>query len=144
MKVRSTKIAPLPKRGLLKAVFDTIEGLGGASEQEVYKYLPAAITVSNQVVTHKKLKASLVSGVYRGFLIHDSANHKYRIAPMSYYKARMEYIDNLEHQHTQPRRMADKLPEPERGDDLPVAWWVILIIFIAMSSFLAGFVVGVL
>ena len=142
MKTRSKKIAPQPKRGLLKAVFDTVEGLGGASETEVYKYLPAAITASSQVVTHKKLKAALTSAVYRGFLIYDPANRKFRIAPMTYYKARVEYMDNLELKP--PRIKARETVEIDTVTDLPVAWWVILLMFVSLSSFLAGYVVGVL
>jgi hypothetical protein len=87
--------APLPKRGIIRAVVETVQGLGGATEQQVYKYLPASILKSDQVITHKKLKSALISGVYRGYLVHDPKLNQYKLAPMSYFQERCKYFDTL-------------------------------------------------
>lgn len=88
-----TRRAPAPKHGLQRAVFKTVEALERATEKAVYEMIPAAITQGNQVVSHKKLLRSLKNGVYRGYFITEK--NIFRIAPLSYYQARQEYIKNL-------------------------------------------------
>lgn len=87
--------APSPSHGLIKAVYETVDALGGGTEKQVYKYLPAAILDSKQITTHKRLTKVLKSAVYRGYLIHDSGTDSYRVAPKSYYDARVKYVLSL-------------------------------------------------
>lgn len=88
-----TRRAPVPKHGLQRAVFRTVEALERATENAVYEMLPAAITKGNQIITHKKLLRSLKNGVYRGYFMTDKG--VYSIAPLAYYNARQIYIDGL-------------------------------------------------
>ena len=135
--------APLPKRGIIRAVVETVQGLGGATEGQVYKYLPASITNSNQVITHKKLKAALISGVYRGYLVHDPDNDHYKLAPLAYYQARCKYFDELPSSdgRAPTNRLEPKIDMP----DIPLVWsgWMPLIIIASIAwGFLAGLYVG--
>ena len=88
--------APRPQRGLIKAVYDTIEACGGADFEQIRKYLPAAIEHINQVVTKKKIEKILYNAVYHGYLVHDNTgvtNKGYwKIAPLSYYNIRHAII----------------------------------------------------
>ena len=88
-----TRRAPPPTKGLTKALYETIHALGGAKEGEIRAFLPAAITDSSQVATKKKIATALKNAVYWGYLITDGAY--YRIAPLSYYKSRQQYIREL-------------------------------------------------
>jgi hypothetical protein len=97
-KVASTAVdgkafAPAPKYGLLRAIYETIDGLGGATEAQVRKYLPAVVSKSNQIATKKKVHKTIWSGKYRGYFIKDGAY--WRIAPLSYYLDRQKREEGL-------------------------------------------------
>ncbi len=97
--------APRPKRGLTRALYDTVEACGGADFSTVRKYLPAAVENISQIISRKKIERGLYDAVYRGYLIHDSAHKMWRIAPHSYWEARQEYLEQLHsHPHVQGRK----------------------------------------
>jgi hypothetical protein len=141
---KTTK-APAPKRGLSLAIFETIDGLGGATLAQVKRYLPAAITETNQVASPKKLLTALQNGIYRGYFISDGKI--FRIAPRSYYNARQAYMNSLKGRradHTpefRPTKLPD-LPEAKTGSDsLQINWWLLLLV--AVLSGWTGVLVGV-
>ena len=68
---KGTEYAPRPNRGLIRAVYDTVEACGGGGITTIRKYLPAAIDNISQVLTRRKVQSTLYNAVYRGYLIHD-------------------------------------------------------------------------
>jgi len=99
--------APEPSFGLVLAVYRTVEAYGLASESEVYELLPAAIEKSSQVVTKKKVHATLYSAVYAGYLCTDKG--KYKVAPIEYYTARQRIIAALDGKKRAPRKNPSQL-----------------------------------
>lgn len=85
--------APLPGRGVSRAVCEVVQGLGGGDMPTIRKYLPAALTSGAKMPTNKQLKCSLDNNVYRGYLMksHSSGTVIYNIAPLEYYKVRREH-----------------------------------------------------
>ena len=95
--------APRPKYGLARALYEVVDACGGATFEQIVKYLPAAIIDAKQVASRKKIAHNLYHCVYRGYLVHqgearyktaDTKGHWF-IAPLSYYNARQQYLDDL-------------------------------------------------
>lgn len=130
--------APAPKRGMLRAVYDTVEALGGGTVANIKEYLPAAITESSQVVTKKKLEKYLYAAVYNGYLITQGGY--YRIAPKSYYEARQKII----------KEQKDRVVSKKPGEDAPPhefivyrpLWHWALIISVGVAAFSSGMMIG--
>lgn len=138
-----SKVAPRPTRGLLRAIYDTVDACGGANFKTVRKYLPAAIEDIGQVVSKKKIERCLYNAVYRGYLIHDSDHAMWKIAPVSYYVARQEHLAEIEaHVHRDGK-------QKDRGHELkviprqPLTFSQVHLLLAAVGgAFLLGFLLG--
>lgn len=84
--------APRPKRGLVLALYETLEALGKPSDVEaVRKLLPAAISDSSQIASKAKLLKRLENGAYYGYFQKVGDEH-YKIASKEYFEARQQQM----------------------------------------------------
>ena len=90
--------APRPHHGLIRALYDTVDACGGATLDQIRRYLPAAIDNISQVMRKNRLKKALYNAVYRGYLIHDDTKDEeyWHVAPIDYYNARQEHVKEIE------------------------------------------------
>jgi hypothetical protein len=136
------KKAPLPQRGVSKALYETVESMAGpATFREVWDLLPAAIDSSSQIGTKKKILQSLQGMVYRGYFVHDENGGRWNIAPLSYYEARQQYIHDLGEAHDNKGDKPKKPLTPSIPEQQMHRMW--LMIGLA-CGFLAGFIFGAL
>jgi len=136
------KLAPSPHRGLIKAIYDTIEACGGADLKQIKKYLPAAIDNSSQIASTKKIEKALYACVYRGYLVHNPQNDYWAIAPLSYYKTRQEVLKDLKDHPKRSGILQPRFPfEADRPRFFSHEQWH-SVIAIAAVAFILGFVVG--
>jgi len=135
------KFAPSPHRGLIKALYDTIDACGGADLRQIKKYLPAAIDSSSQVASTKKIEKSLYSAVYRGYLVHSPQNDYWKIAPLSYYNARQQVMQDLKDNPTQTGLRRRIQLEVDQSRFFTHEQWH-TIIAITTVAFILGFAVG--
>jgi len=136
------KLAPSPHRGLIKALYDTIDACGGADLRQIKKYLPAAIDSSSQVASTRKIEKSLYSAVYRGYLVHNPQNDYWKIAPISYYNERQRVMQDLKDHPTSHTGMRKRLQmEVDQSRFFSHEQWH-TIIAITTVAFILGFVVG--
>lgn len=133
--VNDTKLAPKPNHGVVAAIYEVVEALGGATEEQVYRYLPAAIK-DDKKVTHRVLSKQLYNAVYRGYLIHTPDGY-YKIAPMSYYISRNAFVRK---QVQDSRKRSGKNVDPRRVVHLPVPGWKLATLF--FGGFLLGWMLG--
>lgn len=136
------KFAPSPHRGLVKALYETVDACGGADITQIKKYLPAAIENINQVLTTSKIEKSLYNAVYRGYLVHNPSTGYWQVAPISYYKARQEVIKDIESRTNRdgvPKRR-EPLQIQSHGFFTFHQWYAI--ISMMCVAFVFGFVVG--
>lgn len=130
--------APKPSRGLQLAVYETIDGLGGANYKQLKKYLPAAITKANQVATKKQLDYSISNGLYRGYFIE--RNKHYYIAPIEIYQIRQAHIKKVKGKHTVAKK-SKPTPNLEYVINRPFWHWMVVTPLFA-TWFVLGVVVG--
>ena len=140
-------VAPQPVRGLAKLVYQVVKELGGASEQQIKKYLPAVTDDADQYINKKKFDACLYSCVYSGYLITDGS--KYRIAPRSYYEARQEVVASNKARHLSGETKRDpKETIRERFVyERPLwHWWILASVGVitACVGYIGGLVTGLL
>jgi hypothetical protein len=112
LKLVDDKYAPRPHHGLMRAVYDTVDACGGANLKQIKQYLPAAIDNIGQVLKKGRLNRSLYHAVYRGYLVHDGKSGYWKIAPMSYYKARQDHCDELAEARTMRGGTPGKVDNP--------------------------------
>lgn len=143
----SGKRAPSPARkGLMRAIYDTVDALGGASKQQIRKYLPAAIDDISGLVSTKKLDRAIYSSVYDGYLIHNPDNDKYFIAPIDYYKSRRDWLAKCRERST-PGAHAGKKPSAalvESRPSLITRTIKVLFVLSVTWAFTFGILVGML
>jgi hypothetical protein len=133
--------APRPKRGLTRALYDTVEACGGADYATVRKYLPAAVENITQIISRKKIERGLYDAVYRGYLIHDSAHKMWRVAPASYYEVRQDYLTTL-HSHPHEKR-GERGPYETVIPRQPLTFGQVhLLISMVAGAFVVGFIFG--
>lgn len=138
-----SKVAPRPTRGLLRAVYDTIDACGGADFKTVRKYLPAAIEDISQVVSKKKIERCLYNAVYRGYLIHDSDHEVWKIAPVSYYVARQEHLAEIEAHVVRAGKYKDRGHELKVIPRQPLTFSQVHLLLAAVGgAFLVGLLCG--
>lgn len=136
------KLAPSPHRGLIKALYETVDACGGANMGQIKKYLPAAIDNFSQVATTKKIEKSLYSAVYRGYLVHSPTNDYWKIAPLSYYKERQRIMQQLKDNPTSHTGIRERLKlEVDQTRFFTHEQWH-TIIAITTVAFILGFAVG--
>jgi len=159
----SSKQAPAPKRGFIRAVYETIDGLGGANEAQIRKYLPAAVTQTNQIATKKQLHQALSNGVGRGYFIHDGKFKMYRIAPISYYNERRRVVRGYKRSDSSKGKAihmpefeapawVTKQPEFEAPESvftpppqqLPIKWLAVAFLLGSVWGFSIGLVTAIL
>lgn len=94
--LKSKAKAPEPKlRSASKYVYRVIKELGGATPMDVAKYLPALDEWpprKNIKVTQKRVRQWMKGMVHNGYLILDSSNDHYYVAPKAYYDERQRMI----------------------------------------------------
>jgi hypothetical protein len=138
------KTAPRPsRRGLMRAIYETVEALGGATPQQILKYLPAAIDDITGIIKGNKLKRAIYSSVYDGYLIHNKENDHYYIAPIDYYEQRQKWLKECQ---KRSRKGVKKVRHRESYDShtpviIPFAY-KLLIALLCGVSFCAGILVG--
>lgn len=140
------KRAPSPTRkGLMRAIYETVDALGGASRHQIEKYLPAAIDDIKGLVRRKQLDRAIYSCVYDGYLIHNPDNDRYYVAPIDYYKARREWLQECS---ARSRVGVKKRKGSKHVDDHPPPWnsfaHRILVVSLCALCFAAGVVVGII
>lgn len=114
---RDDEQAPPPQRGLMRAVFETVDANKGPTDMRAIKeLLPAAITDTSMFRQHQIDKA-LYALVYRGHLvtIEDGATVKWKVAPISYYEARRRYIENRPADHGLGQKIAKARRAARKG-----------------------------
>ena len=137
------KLAPPPKKGLALAVYNTIDAMAGeATQHEIEALLPAEITESHQI-GRKRIYNSLHYLKNYGYVVHNPGSDKWRIAPLSYFKAREQWRNDpdREPKYRAPRRKkADRLDLSEkvvyRHD------WMYTALF-ATTAFAVGVFIGI-
>lgn len=140
-----TTVAPQPRRGLAKLVYQVVSELGGASEAQIKKYLPVVAENVDDLLNKKKFESCLYSCVYSGYLITDGS--KYRIAPLDYYEARQEIVSRP--RSVEPKKRSPKRKHPEHPIEYvrPLwHWWILASVGVitACVGFLAGLILGLL
>lgn len=141
---KSKGTAPSPSRGLIKAVYYCVAELGGATYDQVRRYLPAAIDSASQIATPAKLERCLKNAVYRGYLIHDSTDH-FRVAPIEYYEERQRYLQEVEARTVRdgvPKKKI-RMPVQEFIYARPMWHWSV-IVGVGLGGFMAGWFFGVM
>ena len=130
--------APLPNKGLTKAVCECVDALGEATASEVRRMLPAAITDGSQIVSMRKLEKTLYNAKYRGYLIHNPKTDTYKRAPMAYYEARVEQCTRQQRESYARRLLgkARRKPQPVM-QPRPFWHWAVL-----AATFIAGALAG--
>lgn len=137
-------LAPSPQRGLAKAVFTTVEAIGGnANMKQVLDLLPAAIEDSTSI-GKKRVYDALHYCKNAGYLVHEPKSDTWRIAPMSYYEARQKWrLDPTRDKRT--RRQGARAINPSTPEPLTIRevdW--LFTTTLAVITFLAGAVLGFL
>lgn len=143
-------VAPEPRRGLAKLVYQVVKELGGASTHQIKKYLPAVTDDVDKYINTKKFDACLYSCVYSGYLITDG--DKYRIAPKSYFDARQVIVANNKDRHlsgeARKYKQQRKHPQPDNIEYVRPLWhWTLLGsvgVITACFGFIAGLLTGLL
>jgi len=135
------RLAPSPHRGLIKAIYDTVDACGGADLRQIKKYLPAAIDNVTQIATTRKIEKSLYAAVYRGYLVHNPQSDYWKIAPLSYYNERQRVMqENKDHPNRGALRRRIRLEVDQSRFFSHEQWHTI--IAIAAVAFILGFVAG--
>ncbi len=147
------ELAPKPRAGLVKIIYEILEALGQAHYRKIKEYIPAAVTKASQVTTEVKLKRCLYNGVYRGYFQHEDTKGNmmmrseknikrgtWKIASLDYYNQRQSYLtemanDDLRHKH-QPEKIQQDI------DIIKETNWPITVA-VGVSCFLAGLSIGV-
>jgi len=136
------QLAPSPHRGLIKALYDTVDACGGADLRQIKKYLPAAIDNVTQIATTRKIEKSLYSAVYRGYLVHNPQNDYWKIAPLSYYNERQRIMQENKDNPTKTGSFRRRFQlEVDQSRFFSHEQWH-TIIAIATVAFVLGFAVG--
>jgi len=139
-------VAPEPRRGLAKLVYQVVKELGGASTHQIKKYLPAVTDDVDKYINTKKFDACLYSCVYSGYLITDG--DKYRIAPKSYFDARQVIVANNKDRHLSGS--ARKYKQQRKHPAIPTLtylrpfWHWITLTSVGVITGCVGFLIGLL
>lgn len=134
-------VAPAPSRGLAKLVYQVVKELGGATETQIKKYLPAVSDDVDQYINRKKFDNCLYSSVYSGYLITDG--NKYRIAPMSYYEARQEIVHENKARHARgDTKRVRRHPEKDHVTYVRPLWHWAFITCVGVITAVMGFFIG--
>jgi len=135
-------LAPSPHRGLIKALYDTVDACGGADMRQIKKYLPAAIDNVAQVATTRKIEKSLYSAVYRGYLVHNPQNDYWKIAPISYYNERQRIMQENKDNPTRTGKFRQRFAmEVDQSRFFSSEQWHTIVAITAVA-FILGFVAG--
>jgi hypothetical protein len=145
-----TTVAPQPRRGLAKLVYQVVKELGGASTEQIKKYLPAVSDDVHDFLDKKKFENCLYSCVYSGYLITDG--DKYRLAPLDYYEARQEIVSRprstTDNGRGTNKKKRHSNPPPDTVEYIrPMFHWLVLASIAVITGcvgFLAGLLTGLL
>ncbi len=98
---KSRKRAPAPTRGLIKAVYETVDALGGpCTEDQILQMLPAAVDDSS-MIGKGRVHACVLNAVWRGYLIY--RDDRYSVAPLAYWEARQRAIEEMPKRKRKPK-----------------------------------------
>lgn len=135
--------APRPRRGLMQLMYDIVDAIGESTAAKIYEYVPAAISKPQQVVSRSKVDKSLYQCVYQGYMVtHKQGNDElFRIAPVSYFKARQELLKANKGAPNGKRERGECTPDYTIVFARPFWHWSLLAL-VAVCSMLAGVLIG--